>query len=86
MAGIQIWLQSIKSQLELNYSLFNTVDLRCEGFSIFVIYRIYHLECHFNNIVGVCDGCHTCGRQRLISPEHLVLLSAGRICHGSLQW
>ena len=26
--------------------------------SIFLIYRIWHLECHFNTIVAVCDGCH----------------------------
>ena len=26
--------------------------------SIFLIHRICHLECHFNTIVAVCDGCH----------------------------
>ena len=54
--------------------------------STFVIYRICHLECHFNAIVAVCDGCHARGRQRLLSPEHLLVLSAGPISHGRLQW
>ena len=54
--------------------------------SIFLIYRICHLECHFNTIVAVCDGCHALGRQRLLNSEYLVVLLAGPISHGSLQW
>ena len=51
MAGIQIWLQSIK----MICSLFNTIAVKI--LSIFMIYRICHLDCHFNTIVAVCDGC-----------------------------
>ena len=29
-----------------------------EILSVFIIYRICNLECHFNNIVAVFDGCH----------------------------
>ena len=36
--------------------------------SIFIIYRICHLECHFNIIVAICEGCHAWGRQRLLNP------------------
>ena len=38
----------------------NTIDLCCEGFVLLIlmIYRICHLEYHFNTIVAVCDVCH----------------------------
>ena len=53
---------------------------------IFVIYRICHLEYHFNTIVAVCDVSHAWGRQRFLNPEQLVVLSARPISPGSLQW
>ena len=53
--------------------------------SIFVIYRICHLECRFNAIVAVGNVCHACGRQQLLNLEHLVVLAAGPISYGSLQ-
>ena len=37
-------------------SLFNTVDLRCEGLTIFMMFRICRLECHFNTTVAVVMG------------------------------
>ena len=46
--------------------------------------RFCHLDCHFLSIDASCDGCHAGGRQRLLNPEHLVLLSAGPISHNSI--
>ena len=54
--------------------------------SIFMIYRIWNVTLIPFTIVAVCDGCHACGRQCLLNPEHPVVLSAGPISHGSLQW
>ena len=54
-------------------SLIYTVEV----FSVFIMYRICHLECHFITIVSVCDGCHARGRQRLLNTEHLFVLSVG---------
>ena len=34
-------------------SLFNTIDLHCEGF---VDFHDLHLECHVDIFVAVCDG------------------------------
>ena len=41
--------------------------------SVFMIYRICHLGCRMR-------------QKRLLGPEHLAVLSAGPISHGSLQW
>ena len=45
--------------------------------SIFVIYRICHLECHFNSVIHEAD---------FLNPEHLFVLSDDPISDGSLQW
>ena len=37
-------------------SLFNTYAVKV--LSIFMKFRICRLECHFNTIVAVCNGCH----------------------------
>ena len=60
-------------QLVLNLSLF---------FKFY--YWFCHLDCHFLSVEAGCDGCHAWGRQRLLNPEHLVVLSAGPIPHNSI--
>ena len=35
---------------------------------------------------GSCDGCHVRGRQRLLNPEHTVVLLAGPISHTNTQY
>ena len=47
-------------------------------------YWFCHLDCHFLSVDAGCDGCQTWGRQRLLNPEHLVVLSAGPIPHNSI--
>ena len=76
MAGIKIWLQSIRGQLEtwwMIHSLYNTF-YAVEVLSVFIIYRVCHLECHLNTIVAVWDGCHAWGKHHLLNAEYLVVL------------
>ena len=47
-------------------------------------YRFCHLDCHFLSIDAACDGCHARGRQHLLNPEHLVVLSAGPTSYNSI--
>ena len=37
-------------------------------------------------LIHSCDGCHASGRQRLLNPEHMVVLLAGLISHTSIQY
>ena len=52
-------------------------------YSLKFYYWFCLLDCHFLSIDAGCDGCHAWGRQRLLNPEHLVVLSAGPIPHNS---
>ena len=56
--------------------------------SLSLISKFYNrccpLDCHFLSIDAGCEGCHARGRQRLLNPEHLVVLSAGPIPHNSI--
>ena len=58
--------------------------LFCFLMLIYFKYWFCHLDCHFLSIDASCDGCHAWGRQRLLNPEHLVVISAGPICHNSI--
>ena len=37
-------------------------------------------------LIASCNGCHASGRQRLLNPEHLVVLLDGPISHTSTQY
>ena len=56
--------------------------------SLSLFFKFYYwfcrLDCHFLSIDAGCDGCHAWGRQCLLNPEHLVVLSTGPIPHNSL--
>ena len=56
--------------------------------SLSLFFKFYYwfcrLDCHFLTIDAGCDGCHAWGRQRLLNPEHPVVLSAGPIPHNRI--
>ena len=48
-----------------------------KALSIFIIYKICHLDCHCDTIAAVCDGCHSRGRTTLIqfgAPDYVILI------------
>ena len=47
---------------------------------------ICHLYLSIPYLIASCDGCHVCGRWRLLNPEHLVVLLAGQVSHTSIQY
>ena len=47
-------------------------------------YRLCHLDCHFLSVDAGCDRCHAWGRQCLLNPGPLGVLSAGPIPHSSI--
>ena len=48
-----------------------------------LIYMDFHLNLTVLYFIASWDRCHTRGRRRLLNPEHLVVLIAGPIVHGS---
>ena len=55
------------------------------GFEPFLKYLFSHLDCHFLWIDASCDGCNAWGRQCLLNPEHLAVLSACPISRNSIR-
>ena len=48
-----------------------------EVLSVYMVYRICHLECHYITITAVCHRFHACGRQGLLNSE----LAASHLAH-----
>ena len=87
MADILITLGSIRSQWKIWWlirSLTSLMQWYNWFWVVFFLYWFCHLDCHFSSIDASCDGCHAWGRQCLLNPEHLVVLSAGPISHNSI--
>ena len=50
--------KSVRDLMNDSFSFLIQYAYAMKVLSIFLIYRICHLECHFNTIVAVCDRCH----------------------------